>query len=176
MAIRTHVCQVAVGESVGGEIPRLNFPVAASQTTLYSGRAFQLDSSGRAAEKIVTPYNPAYIAYRGVECPDVNGAKAILSTATGSLDGNGSGYQMISAIPMRPGLVILTTEYFTTGSYVFMDAITCATASGRFKEAGGDANHETIGYCLEEGAGVNAAWEGTRKLLKIQFTRSGYGL
>ena len=179
MAVRSHVCMVAVGESVDVQM-RLNIPVLTSATTLYSGRLFQIDSNGRASEGVTTPANPVYIAHRGVECADVRGAKAILSTQTGSLPADASGNAMISGIPLRAGLVILTTEYQNTGSYSQNDAITGATGSGRFKASGGDANDETLGFILGEGSspslGVNAAWASSRKLMKIQFTRSGYGL
>jgi hypothetical protein len=175
MAIRTYFCDVAVGESIDNLL-RINVPVPTSVTTLYSGRAFQIDANGRASEGITTPFNPAYVAHRGVDCADVRGAKAILSTQTGSLPADYTGNSVISGIMMQAGLVILTTEYHTTGSYGYMDPITCVTGNGKFKEAGGDSNDETIGFALAEGSNVNAAYASTRSLLKIQFTRSGYGL
>lgn len=175
MAIRTHVGQRVVGESIDNLI-RVNFPVASSETTLYSGRLFQVDSNGRATEGVTTPFNPVYMAHRGVECADVRGAKAILSTQTGSLPSDSSGNSVIPGILLQPGAVLLTTEYHTTGSYAYMDPVTGVTGNGKWKEAAADDDDEVLGYVLAEGSGVNVAWASTRKMLKIHVTRSGYGL
>lgn len=178
MPIRDHFCEVAIGEHIR-DLVRLNVPVdLSSETSLYSGRLFQIDSDGKATEGVTTPSNPVYIAHRGVECPDVRGQAAISSGLTGGALADASGNGVISGIMVKPGLVVLTTEYHNTGSYSSMDPITGVTGNGKFKESGADDDDETIGYVLAEGTDVNDAYtsNSSRKLIKIQFTKSGYAL
>jgi len=170
MTVRNHVCVVAVPENP----PMLAVPVdLSSQTTLYSGRAFHLDNAGMAYEGVTGANTPIFVAHRGVECPDVRGAKAVLSTATGSLPATASGHGMINGVILQPGMVILTTEYHTTGSYSINDNICVATGSGRFKEAG--AKGGTIARVLEEGSGVNVAYNTTRSMLKMLIVKNTRG-
>ena len=178
MAIRTHMCHVMQGEGIADQM-RVTVPVVKTQTKIYSGSLFQIDSNGRATVSVTTPFNPAYVAHRGVECSDVRGVKAILSTQTGGLVADGSGNGVISGIMLRAGLVIATTEYHTTGSYAYQDALTGVTGNGKWKKATSDSVNEALGYVLQEGIGVripNVPYAKTRKMIKIQITRSGYGL
>ena len=174
MGIRTHVCDIANDALENRE--GLPYPVLRSNSTLFSGRLFQLDANYRATDGITTPFNPAFIARYGVEHPSVRGAKALSAAETGSWPSTASGNATVVGVPLRPGLIILTTEYHTTGSYAANDPVTGVTGNGKFREASADALNETIGFVLEEGWRVNQAYNTTRKMIKIYITRSGYGL
>lgn len=176
MAIRTRICEVAVGESLDN-MQRENVSVDLSaQTTLYSGRIFHKDAGGLAVEGLTGPSVPAYIAHRGVECADVKGSGAIQSSATGSLLGTSSGYGVISGILMQPGLVVVTSEYDTTPTYAVNDGVTVVTGSGQWRKATGATNNEVLGIVIAEGSSVNVAYASTRNTVKIRLIRQGISL
>jgi hypothetical protein len=93
------------------------------------------------------------------------------------------GYGIISGLPLRPGLIVLTTEYATdetwsqncsvgvTGNGKFItDGVTASTAVGRCLSEG-----STVGVGSDGETGVNAAYLTNRSLVKIQFTKGYFG-
>lgn len=175
MPIRSHVCEVSIGETLDlqwGIVFNVNL---ATQTTLYSGRLFKL-SSNLAVEAKQTDVNiPLYLARRGIELPDVAGPSIISSSTTGGLQLSTDGaYGRIEGIILFAGLVIVTSEYDTISSFSVGDMVTVSPTCGKFyKSAYSDLSDTTVlGQVIEIPGAVLTQWTTTRNTIKIRILRA----
>lgn len=156
--VMEHWCNVAYGEAIDN-MPREHVAVnISSQTTLYSGRLFYKDSSGKAIEGCATSAafrKLLYVAQRGVDQPDVAGSHAVWTRLTGSVMGATAGEGVISGIPVRPGVQIQTTEYQAGPTYAIGDGVQCATGSGEWRKSTAATDAAVRGYVAAAVASVN---------------------
>ena len=163
MGVRTHSCDVVIGEAITS-MSRLNVPINVSgQASLYSGRLFHLDANGYATVG-GTAGSALYVAHRGVECTDVAGAQALSAGATGSVLSLTAGYGTVSGVPVRPGVALLTTEY--SGTIVKGTVLGVGTADGYWTS--NIVSGHGIAKCLEAATSING-----RNQIKIMLVSEG---
>lgn len=130
MGVRTHSCDVVIGETIARELSDNVAVDVSAQAYLYSGRIFHRDGSNYAILGSTAGCPLPLVAYRGVECSDVAGAAAISSNMTGDVLGATAGIGTIRGIPIRDGVQIDTTEYTGDLTWAKGQLLACAAWGG----------------------------------------------